>query len=232
MSEEGFFSRWARRKSEVREGRAPEEPPKPAPAADRPPAAAGSVVPPAVPSASPEPVPPPGAPAAAGNEPLPLPSMEDVARLTRESDYSAFMRRGVDEDVKRAAMKKLFTDPHYNVMDGLDIYIDDYSKPDPIPLAMLRKMNQSKMLGLFRDEEEAQENRAAVADATSGAAPTQDSPQEAVSQSRAEEADAASAPETETGSGATAAGEHAEMPPVDDDPAPSPEPDAPPTRGA
>ena len=31
-------------------------------------------------------------------------------------------------------MKKLFSDPHFNVMDGLDTYIDDYGKPDPIPL--------------------------------------------------------------------------------------------------
>ena len=30
-------------------------------------------------------------------------------------------------------MKKLFSDPHFNVMDGLDTYIDDYGKPDPIP---------------------------------------------------------------------------------------------------
>jgi hypothetical protein len=31
--------------------------------------------------------------------------------------------------VKNAAMKKLFADPHFNVMDRLDIYIDDYSSP-------------------------------------------------------------------------------------------------------
>ena len=46
-------------------------------------------------------------------------------------------RRG---DVKRAALRKLFTDPHFNVMDGLDIYIDDYSKPDPMPEGMLDKL--------------------------------------------------------------------------------------------
>jgi len=55
--------------------------------------------------------------------------------------------------VKSAAMKKLFSDPHFNVMDGLDTYIDDYNKPDPIPLAMLRQMNQSKLLRLFDDDE-------------------------------------------------------------------------------
>jgi hypothetical protein len=56
--------------------------------------------------------------------------------------------------VQKAAMQKLFSDPRYNIMDGLDIYIDDYSKPDPIPLEMLKRMNQSKMLGLFKTAEE------------------------------------------------------------------------------
>ena len=59
-------------------------------------------------------------------------------------------------------MKKLFSDPRYNVMDGMDVYIDDYSKPDPIPYAMLRKLASAKFLGLF-DEEEKEEAEAAQA---------------------------------------------------------------------
>jgi hypothetical protein len=88
-------------------------------------------------------------------EPLPappLPTLADVAALTRDSDYSRFMLPGVDGAVRNAAMKKLFSDPRFNVMDGLDTYIDDYGKPDPLPLAMLRRMHQSEALGLFRDE--------------------------------------------------------------------------------
>ncbi len=50
-------------------------------------------------------------------------------------------------------MKKLFSDPHFNKMDGLDIYIDDYTQSKPIPEAMLRKMVQAQFLGLFRDED-------------------------------------------------------------------------------
>jgi len=37
-------------------------------------------------------------------------------------------------------------------MDGLDIYIDDYSKPDPIPMEMLKRMVQSDMLNIFRKD--------------------------------------------------------------------------------
>ncbi len=59
---------------------------------------------------------------------------------------------GVDGAVRNAALKKLFSDPHFNVMDGLDTYIDDYGKPDPLPLTMLRRMRQSAALGLFEDD--------------------------------------------------------------------------------
>jgi Protein of unknown function (DUF3306) len=83
-----------------------------------------------------------------------LPTLADVQDLTPESDFKPFMARGVAADVKNAAMKKLFADPHFNVMDRLDTYIDDYSLPDPIPAAMLRKMVSAKFLNLFDDEEE------------------------------------------------------------------------------
>ena len=66
------------------------------------------------------------------------------------------MGQGVTPEVKNAAMKKLFADPHFNVMDRMDIYIDDYSQPDPLPLAMLRQMNGAKFLNLFEDEEKAE----------------------------------------------------------------------------
>ena len=37
-------------------------------------------------------------------------------------------------------------DPRFNVMDGLDVYIDDYSKPDPIAPEVLAQLNQLKYL--------------------------------------------------------------------------------------
>jgi hypothetical protein len=43
-------------------------------------------------------------------------------------------------------LKQLFRDPHFNVMDGLDVYIDDYSKPDPIDPDIVRQMVQGRYI--------------------------------------------------------------------------------------
>lgn len=83
--------------------------------------------------------------------PAGLPNIED---LTPSSDYRRFMQPDVPRASRNAAMKKLFTDPHFNVMDGLDTYIDDYTKEDPIPLEMLKDLAQSRMLRLFETDEE------------------------------------------------------------------------------
>jgi hypothetical protein len=86
----------------------------------------------------------------AGSEPpQPLPTMADVENLTPSSEFQGFMRQGVPGEVRNAAMKKLFTDPHFNVMDGLDIYIGDYNTPDPLPAGMLEKMVGAEFLNLF-----------------------------------------------------------------------------------
>ena len=61
--------------------------------------------------------------------------------LTFDSDYTAFMQPAVEEATKRAALKKLFSDPSFNVMDGLDIYVGDYTQPDPMPAGMLDKLS-------------------------------------------------------------------------------------------
>ena len=83
----------------------------------------------------------------------PAPSMADVQSLTKDSDYTQFMAGEVAPEVKNAAMKKLFADPHFNVMDRMDVYIDDYGQSDPIPQAMLRQMASAKFLNLFEDDD-------------------------------------------------------------------------------
>ncbi|UDM51184.1 DUF3306 domain-containing protein [Cupriavidus sp. MP-37] len=158
MSESSFLSRWSRRKAAVREGVAvPAEPP--------PVVAATDAVPATVEGAREAPQEPP-------------PTLADVAALRPGDEIARFVARGVDESVKRAALKTLFADPHFNVMDGLDIYIDDYGKPDPIPPEILRQLRQAETLGLF---EPTDEERAAAETAArlSGAEQVSSSPHEA-----------------------------------------------------
>jgi hypothetical protein len=75
-----------------------------------------------------------------------LPPVED---LSFESDFKDFMRPEVDRETRRAALKKLFTSPHYRATDGLDVYVGDYSSPDPLPAAMLTGLVHAR--GLFAD---------------------------------------------------------------------------------
>jgi len=76
-----------------------------------------------------------------------------LANLTADSDFGQFMRQEISEEIRRKAMKTLFADPHFNVMDGLDIYIDDYSLSDPIPPEMLATLNQMRSLSEPSPEE-------------------------------------------------------------------------------
>ena len=143
---DGFLGRWSKRKLDVKQGKEVE----PEPVVEV--------------AAAPPPQP---SPEGAGSEPSqpPPPTLEDVQALTAESDLNRFVTADVPADVKNAAMKKLFADPRYNVMDGLDVYIDDYSKPDPIPYSMLRGLASAKFLGLFdaEEKEEAAAREAAAA---------------------------------------------------------------------
>jgi len=75
---------------------------------------------------------------AAMPEAAPLPPVDS---LTFDSDFSAFMQPKIDEETKRAALRKLFSDPSFNVMDGLDIYVGDYTQSDPMPAGMLDKLS-------------------------------------------------------------------------------------------
>jgi len=128
-----FLSRWSRRKLGKEQPVAEAQPVAPEPAAPE----AETI------EAPPEPLPP-------------------VESLTPESDFRPFMRPDVEPGIKQAAMKQLFKDPHFNVMDGLDTYIDDYSVESPIPEGILNTMYQARQL-LFTDEEKAAADAADVA---------------------------------------------------------------------
>jgi len=117
------LSRWSRRKLEAaRAQSAPAREFAPAPVAPG--------------QQAPQPAPPSAPEASAA-----LPPIES---LSIESEFAPFFKPGIPESTRRAALKQLFRDPRFNIMDGLDVYIDDYSKPDPIPPEMMKQLLHTK----------------------------------------------------------------------------------------
>jgi len=107
---ESFIERWSRRKREARDaeclGGADGAPPAGQPASD------ASVAEMAADS--------------------PAPPLPDVELLDQDSDYRAFLAPGVDAELRRRALRKLFRGPKFNVLDGLDIYQDDFRSFEPL----------------------------------------------------------------------------------------------------
>jgi hypothetical protein len=170
-----FFSRWSRRKQGL-------ETTEPVPSkTDNSPAVAlggqadspsQSSVPPAANAANTTAVPDPAA------QRPPLPTLDDARALTSSSDFQPFMQPGVAADVRNTAVKKLFTDPHFNVMDGLDIYIGDYNTPDPLPPGMLQKMVGAQFLNLFPPSQQAASEPVSPVAATGDAPLVRENPDE------------------------------------------------------
>lgn len=60
--------------------------------------------------------------------------MPDVKTLDESSDYAGFMSKNVSDALRKMALRKLFAGESYNVRDGLDEYDGDYTsfeKLDP-----------------------------------------------------------------------------------------------------
>ena len=137
----GFLDRWSRRKlasagkALLADGPASDVPP----ASARESGAPGSVGPADI-SRAPE-LGASGAATAPSAVEAQLPAVEG---LTLASDFTAFLKEEVSETLRRKALQKLFADPHFSRMDGLDIYIDDYSLPDPIPPEAMAKLKSAR----------------------------------------------------------------------------------------
>lgn len=63
------------------------------------------------------------------------PTLPDPSALDFSADFSAYLQARVPAELKRQAMQRLFADPVFNQMDGLDIYIDDYNLIPDLPPA-------------------------------------------------------------------------------------------------
>ena len=104
-------------------------------------------------------------------EDTPAPVLPPVDKLTPESDFTGFMHPKVDDALRRVALKKLFSDPHFNVPDPFEAYSGDWTGGEPISEEMLATLNQARTLLFDKDDKEKKAQEAAAAAAAQGAAP-------------------------------------------------------------
>jgi hypothetical protein len=103
-SREDFLARWSRRKLDA-----------PHPERDAPAGEMAAATPSESPPAGPE-------------RELTDADMPPIGTLDGDSDYSPFMSPGVSDDLRREALRKLFNQPDYNVVDGLNDYDEDFTQ--------------------------------------------------------------------------------------------------------
>ena len=98
-----------------------------------------------------------------------------VEQLKPESDFVPFMDPKVDGETRRAALKKLFADAHFNVPDPFEAYSEDYTGGEPIPMEMLKTLNQARKL-LFDEPEKAAQAPSSQPEPETAQTPPQDPP--------------------------------------------------------
>ena len=103
---------------------------------------------------------PPAAPAPAA-ESRPAASLPPVESLKPESDFTPFMAKDVGPETRREALKRLFTDAHYNVPDPFEPFSGDFTVGETIPEEMLKNLNHAKRL-LFDETKKPAEAQATV----------------------------------------------------------------------
>lgn len=99
-----FLSRWARVKADAKSPPAPEpERPVPAEAVE------------ADAETMPE---------------LPDPELPDIETLTKDSDFAPFLRTGVPDHLRKAALSRLWaSDPLFSKAEVYDLHMEDYNQP-------------------------------------------------------------------------------------------------------
>jgi Protein of unknown function (DUF3306) len=94
-------------------------------------------------------------------EETPAPQLPAVDKLTPESDFTGFMHPKVEDALRRAALKKLFSDPHFNIPDPYEPYSRNFNVEDPIPPELLATLKQAEQL-VFGDKTEPKEEVASA----------------------------------------------------------------------
>ena len=152
---EGFLSRWSRLKKQVRETeKAPERTQDEAPVQSK--------------------VLPAERPATPAAPPPELPPIESLKGLA--SEYAEFLKPGVDDNLRRAALKKLFRDPYFDTFERFEAYCEDYTKGEAISPAVLRTLAHAKRLLFDEKKEDAKDGEVSGAQPSAQAEVRADAP--------------------------------------------------------
>ena len=83
----------------------------------------------------------------------PAPVLPPVDELTSASDFTGFMHPKVKDELRRVALKKLFSDPHFNIPDPFEPFSGDWTVGEAISPEMLATLNQTRTLLMPPEEE-------------------------------------------------------------------------------
>ena len=73
-------------------------------------------------------------------------NLPELSSISLVEDFTPFMQARVPQALRQQALKALFKEPHFNVMDGLDIYIDDYTVFEPITPEVMATLSSWKTI--------------------------------------------------------------------------------------
>ena len=96
------------------------------------------------------------------------PQLPPADQLTAESDFTGFMHPKVEDALRRVALKKLFTDPHFNTPDPFEPFSGDWTAAEPISDELMKTLNQART-HLFGDENKKEEEQPPQAEPTAEA---------------------------------------------------------------
>ena len=68
--------------------------------------------------------------------------MPPLESLGAGSDYRPFMAPGISAGLRNQALRRLFSQPHFNTLDGLDDYAGDYTTFEPLGAIVTADMKQ------------------------------------------------------------------------------------------
>lgn len=106
---------------------------------------------------------PPAPPKKTSEAESPAPVLPAVEDLKPTSDFTPFMNPKVADATRRSALKKLFTDAHFNEPDLFEPYSRDFTQSEPIPAKMLKAINRVRDVAVKGEEQVVEEERLAEA---------------------------------------------------------------------